>query len=52
MSPHPPVADDQYRCTYQPGVLRCIRRVHPEDPDAHIRDALTLDDRDNEGEQP
>lgn len=30
-------APDEARCDYQPGVLRCVRRPHPEHPDAHVR---------------
>lgn len=31
------------RCGYQPGQLRCVRRPHPEAPDAHVRVSAELD---------
>jgi hypothetical protein len=30
------------RCDYQPGRLRCVRRSHPEHPNAHVRVAPRL----------
>ena len=30
------------RCGYQPGRLRCVRRPHPESPDAHVRVSAEL----------
>lgn len=28
------------RCDYQPGAMRCVRRPHPDNPNAHVRFAV------------